>query len=165
VTAAVEATLTYAASAASDAMIAELTTEDGSAGEWLASRRDPRDAREARERSAADATRAWLGRCDEIAIELAGAASAIQVVGEGGLRSTLASAALGVDQARTALAMLTTPVLGDALDSARDELAAARKYCINREALDLMKPTDISSLAPDASAKVRLRRAELRGLL
>ena len=165
VTAAVEATLTYAASAASDAMIAELTSDDGNAGAWLASQRDPRDARESRERSAADATRAWLGRCDEIAVEISGASSAIQVVGEGGLRSTVASAALGVEQARTALAMLTTPVLGDALDRAREELAAARRYCINREALDLMKPTDIASLMPDASAKVRLRRAELRGLL
>ena len=61
VTAAVEATLTYAASDASDAMIAELTTDDGSAGVWLAAQRDPRDAREARERSAADATRARRG--------------------------------------------------------------------------------------------------------
>src|SRR5690606_15594827 len=134
-------------------------------GTWLAAQRDPRDAREYRERTAADATRAWLGRCDEIAMSLPGASSAIEVVGETGLRATFASAALGVGDAREALAQLVHHDVPESLAAAREELNAARRYAINREALAMLAPTDAASLLPDASAKVRLRRAELRGLL
>jgi hypothetical protein len=86
-------------------------------------------------------------------------------VGETGLMTTMASAALGVEHARTALSLLVAPSMSEPLERAREELAAARRYAINREALDMMKPTDVASLMPDASARVRLRRAELRGLL
>lgn len=165
VIAAVESTLTYAASSASDGMVADLAVGGEGPGTWLAAQRDPRDARERRERAAADATRAWLGRCDEIAMALPGAKKAVEVVGETGLRATLGSAALGVEAAKTALTLLVGADTGAALESARAELGAARRYCINREALEVLAPTDVSSLMPDASAKVRLRRAELRGLL
>ena len=162
---AVEATLAYAASSAADGIVADLAVGGEGPGTWLAAQRDPRDAREHRERTAADATRAWLGRCDEIAMGLDGAKSATSVVGETGLRATLASAALGVKAAHEALELLVGGKVDDALDLARDELASARRYAINREALEVLAPTDVASLMPDASAKVRLRRAELRGLL
>ncbi len=165
VIAAVESTLTYAASLAADAMVEELAVGGEGPGTWLAAQRDPRDAREYRERTAADATRAWLGRCDEIAMSLPGASSAIEVVGETGLRATFASAALGVGDAREALAQLVHHDVPESLAAAREELNAARRYAINREALAMLAPTDAASLLPDASAKVRLRRAELRGLL
>ncbi|WP_062208594.1 GTPase domain-containing protein [Demequina oxidasica] len=162
---AVEASLTFSAASASDAMVAALAGDDGGAGQWLASQRDPRDARTSRERAAADATRAWMAKCDEIVTNLPGAEHGIAVVGEPGLKTTMASAALGVEAARTALSLLVAPSMSEALERAREELAAARRYAINREALDMMKPTDVASLMPDASARVRLRRAELRGLL
>ncbi len=165
VIAAVEATLTYAASSAADGMVSDLAVGGEGPGTWLAAQRDPRDAREHRERTAADATRAWLGRCDEIAMGLEGAKSAISVVGETGLRATLASASLGVTQAHEALVVLAGKGTEGALVAAREELAAARRYAINREALEVLAPTEVTSLMPDASAKVRLRRAELRGLL
>lgn len=162
---AVEATLTFAASKAAEGIVADLAIGGEGPGTWLAAQRDPRDAREHRERTAADATRAWLGRCDEIAMGLAGAKSAVEVVGETGLRATLASAALGVGAAHEALTLLAGRDTDGALAAAREELGAARRYAINREALEVLAPTDIASLMPDASAKVRLRRAELRGLL
>ncbi|WP_430867337.1 GTPase [Demequina aurantiaca] len=168
---AVEASLTFSAASASDAMVATLTgdqVEEGdvnNAGQWLAAQRDPRDARAARERAAADAARSWLATCDEIVKELPGAKGGISVVGEPGLKTTMASAALGVEAARTALSLLVAPSMAEPLERAREALAAARRYAINREALDMMKPTDVASLMPDASARVRLRRAELRGLL
>lgn len=162
---AVEASLTFSAAAASDKMVEALTGDDGGAGQWLADQRDPRDARDSRERAAADATRAWMAKCDEIVASLPGAKNGIAVVGEPGLKTTMASAALGVEAARIALSLLVAPSTSEALEQAREELVAARRYAINREALDMMKPTDVASLMPDASARVRLRRAELRGLL
>jgi hypothetical protein len=162
---AVEATLTYAASAAADGIVSDLAVGGEGPGTWLSSQRDPRDAREHRERSAADATRAWLGRCDEVAMAFPRAKSAVEVVGETGLRATLASAALGVGSAQEALAVLVGTDTSAALALAREELTAARRYAINREALEVLAPTDVASLMPDASAKLRLRRAELRGLL
>ncbi|WP_062380090.1 GTPase domain-containing protein [Demequina pelophila] len=165
VLAAVESRLVFAASSVSDAMTEALRRAETGVGPWLAERRDPRDTREVRERQAADAARRWMHRCQEIVLDLPGSESGIQVVGEPGLTTALASAALGVDEARTALMLLTSQAVGDAVDAAREELAAARRHCVNREALDMMKPTDIPSLMPDASSKIRLRRAELRGLL
>ncbi len=162
---ALESTLTYVAAVASDAMVAALTDKDGGPGPWLASQRDPRDAREMRERAAKDAARAWIGRCGEIINELQGATRAAELVGEEGLRTMLASAALGIEDAHTALAILLAPSMAEPIAAAHAELEAARRYCINREALDVMKPIDAPSLAPDASSQVRLRRAELRGLL
>lgn len=165
VLAAIEAALSSSAAAAADRMIEALTDAEGGVGPWLASQRDPRDAREARDRRAADAARAWISRCQEIALEVPGSEKGVSVVGENGLGITLASAALGVERARIALGVLVRPNMGEAIEKAREELTAARRYVINREALDMMKPTDQAALLPDASSTVRLRRAELRALL
>ncbi len=162
---AVESRLVFAASSVADSMDEALRRAESGVGPWLAERRDPRDARQARERQAADAARRWMHRCQEIVLALPGAEGGIQVVGEPGLTTTLASAALGIEPARTALMLLTSQAVGDAVEEARAELGAARRHCVNREALDMMRPTDIPSLMPDSSAKIRLRRAELRGLL
>jgi len=164
--AALESTLTFTAAEVSAAMAAELGEGgDTGAGPWIANQRDPRDARVARERVAADAVRAWLGRCDELAMALDNASRGASMVGEVGLRTTLASAALGIPEAEVALALLTGADTASIVAAARAELQVARRYCINREALDVLAPTDVASLMPEASAKVRLRRAELRGLL
>ncbi len=164
--AAVESTLVYASAQASQAMIEALTLkDDGGPGPWLADQVNPRDARDHRERHAADATRAWLDSCLDIVRVLPGSKSAFAVLGDDGVRTTMASAALGIEPARTVLSVLVSQSISDALERARAELTAARRYCINREALDMMKPTDVPSLMPDASVKLRLRRAELRGLV
>ncbi|WP_062135450.1 GTPase domain-containing protein [Demequina aestuarii] len=162
---AVEATLARDADSASEAMVTALTHGDESPGRWLAAQRDPRDARVMRERRAADATRAWLSKIREQVMRLPGASRGAEVLGEDGLAATLASAALGVEPARMLLGTLVTPSLGDVLHLSRAELTGARRYCINREALDMMRPTDVTSLLPEASSSVRLRRAELRGLM
>lgn len=162
---AVEATLALAAAQASEAMVEALTHGDESPGKWLAAQRDPREARTLRERRAADATRAWLGKVREQVMDVPGATRGAEILGEDGLAATLASAALGVESARMILGVLVNPSLGDTLHMAREELTAARRYCINREALDMMRPTDVTSLLPEASSAVRLRRAELRGLM
>lgn len=162
---AVEATLALAAAEASESMVQALTHGDDSPGTWLAAQRDPREARTVRERRAADGTRAWLGKVREHVMSLPGAVRGAEILGEDGLAVTLASAALGVESARMILGVLVTPSLSDALQFARAELTAARRYCINREALDMMRPTDVTSLLPEASSAVRLRRAELRGLM
>lgn len=161
----VEATLAHAAASATQRMMTSLHAADGGVGPWLAEQRDPRDARVARERRAADAARSWLATCGTLAAELPGAEAGRAVVGDDGLAVALASAAVGVDRAAGALAVLTRDTGAEVMDRARSELATARRYVINREALDMMKPTDIVSLSPDASSKVRLRRAELRALL
>ncbi|MDE0573536.1 dynamin family protein [Demequina sp. B12] len=161
----VEATLSAAAGDASVMMVETLTDGDESPGTWLASQRDPRDARVIRERRAADATRAWMSKCHEQVMRLPGAERGAEIVGEEGLAVALASAALGIEQARTILGVLVTPSVGEPVHLARAELTGARRYCINREALDMMKPTDVPSLMPEVSSTVRLRRAELRGLM
>lgn len=163
---AVEAAMTYAASQAATTMLDTLTADgDDGPGAWLAAQLDPRTARDNRERNAADATRGWLDKCGEIVMAMPGSTRAATIIGEDGLRTAMASAALGIEPARTVLSVLVAPSMGDALDEARAELTAARRYCVNREALDMMKPTDVPTLMPDSSAKLRLRRAELRGLL
>jgi len=162
---AVEASLASAAADASDAMVAALTHGAESPGRWLADQRDPRDARALRDRRSADATRAWLTKVAEQAMRIPGAQRGAEVIGEEGVAIALASAALGVADARSVLGTLVTPALGDAVHLAQAELTGARRYCINREALDMMKPTDVPSLLPETSSVVRLRRAELRGLM
>ncbi|MFO7244861.1 MAG: hypothetical protein DIU73_008285 [Actinomycetes bacterium] len=161
----VEAALSAAAADAADRMIEALTDDEGGVGPWLAAQRDPRDARTARDRRSADAVRTWLDRCQEIVLAVPGAEEGARIVGEDGLATALASAALGVEEARVALGVLVKPTLGEEIAAARAELTAARRYVIHREALDMMKPTDQVALLPDASSKVRLRRAELRALL
>lgn len=163
--AAIETELAASAAHAEQRIIEALTQEDGGVGPWLAQQRDPRDSRIVRERRAADAARAWIARCEEIALGFPSSAKGVSVVGSNGVATTLACAALGVERARVALGVLVQPNMGDSIAIAREELTAARRYVINREALDLMKPTDQVALLPDASSKVRLRRAELRALL
>jgi len=160
-----EASLAHAAASATDRMMRTLNAADGGVGPWLAAQRDPRDARVIRERRAADAARTWLDSCATQVALLPGAAGGRAVIGDEGLAVTLASAAVGVDKAAGALAVLVGDTGRDAIAAAREELSAARRYVINKEALDMMHPTDIASLSPDASSKVRLRRAELRALL
>lgn len=161
---AVEASLSQAAAAADESMMASLAHAGSGVGQWLIEQRDPRDARVARERRAADAARTWLDACRATAEAMPSASGGLAVVGPVGLAVTLASAALGVEHARESFAVLTLDAGTDAIAKARDELQAARKYVVQREALDMMKPTDIVSLSPDASSRVRLRRAELRAL-
>ncbi|WP_062076639.1 dynamin family protein [Demequina globuliformis] len=165
VLASVEATLAAAAADASDTMVAALTDGEESPGVWLAGQRDPRDARIIRDRRAADATRAWMTKCHEQVMRLPGAQRGAEILGEEGLTVALASAALGSEEARTVLGVLVTPSVSEPVHLARAELTGARRYCINREALDMMKPTDVPSLLPEVSSTVRLRRAELRGLM
>ena len=163
--AAVEAAFAHAAASATDHMMASLNSTDDGVGPWLIAQRDPRDARVARERRAADAARRWLDACAAMAADLHDSAGGIAVVGGEGLAVTLASAAAGVEAAQAVLAVLLKDTATQAIASAREALAAARRSVINKEALDMMKPTDLVSLGADASAKVRLRRAELRALL
>lgn len=163
--AAVEAALAHAAAAATDGMMDSLRGSEGRVGPWLAEQRDPRDARVARERRAMDAARAWLDACSTLANDLPGADAGRAVVGPDGMAVVLASAAVGVERASGALAVLAGDTGTAAVAAAREQLATSRRYVINKEALDMMKPTDILSLSPEASSKVRLRRAELRALL
>ncbi|WP_062069256.1 dynamin family protein [Demequina sediminicola] len=163
--ASVEATLAAAAGDASDTMVEALTDGHDSPGTWLAAQRDPRDARIVRERRAADAARTWMSKCSEHVMALPGAQRGAEIIGEEGLSVALASAALGISGARSVLGVLVTPNVGDVVHLARAELTGSRRYCINREALDMMKPTDVPSLLPEVSSTVRLRRAELRGLM
>lgn len=163
--AAIEASLALAAHRASSAMIESLGEVGGDVGTWLASQRDPRDARTARERRAADAARTWIDRCAVLAMEMPAADRGALVVGDDGMATVLASAAAGVDEAARALAVLGGAPGDDVITAARTALTTLRSEGISREALDYMRPTDIASLSPDASSKVRLRRAELRALL
>lgn len=163
--AAVEAALAHAAATATATMMTSLAGAAGGVGPWIAAQRDPRDARVARERRAADAARQWLDACAKAAAAAPGAEAGKAVVGEAGLGVVLASAAVGVAPATAALRVLVAGGAEAAIAAARAELAAARKFVIQREALDMMRPTDIASLRPNASAAVRLRRAELRALL
>lgn len=163
--AAIEASIAHAAASATDLMTASLRSHEGGVGPWLAEQRDPRDARVARERRAADAARHWLDACEALALDIPHAASGVAVVGEVGMATVLASAAVGVESASAALAVLAKDTAKDSVAAARAALATARRAVINKEALDMMKPTDLASLTTDASSKVRLRRAELRALL
>ncbi len=162
---AVEGTLAFTAGQASAQMLEELTLDESGVGAWMIAQRDPTEAAGLRARHARDAAFGWLTRCDVLVSTLPGAASAIETVGADGLSTIFASASLGIPQARQSLALLVGSGLQESFDTARAELAAARRFCISREALDMIAPSDLPSLAPDASASIRLRRAELRGLL
>ena len=162
---AVETTLAFSAGQASARMAEALVADESGVGAWILAQRDPTEAAGLRARHARDAALGWLARCDDLALSLPGATSAIESVGADGLGAVFASASLGVPQARQALALLVGSGLQEAFDEARTELGAARRFCINREALDTIAPSDLPTLAPDASAAIRLRRAELRGLL
>jgi hypothetical protein len=146
-------------------MIDGLTVDDTGVGAWILAQRDPTEAAGVRARHAREAALGWMERCSEIAATLPGAAGVTTFVGVDGLATVFASAALGVPQARQSLALLVGAGLQEHFDQARSHLTAARRYCINREALDMIAPSDLPSLAPDASSAIRLRRAELRGLL
>jgi hypothetical protein len=93
------------------------------------------------------------------------AARAVEILGKDGLVTTFASAALGVSEARQVLALVLGSGLTEAFDQARGFLTNARRHSINREALAVIGPSDLPSLAPDDSAVIRLRRAELRSLM
>jgi len=71
---------------------------------------------------------------------------------------------VGVPPARQVLALLVGSGLQPQFDDARDRLASARSYCINKEALDAIAPSEDMGLLPDASSVIRLRRAEIRSL-
>jgi hypothetical protein len=162
---AVEGTLSFSAAQASQRMLEGLTLDATGVGAWMLDQRDPTEAAGARARHAREAALGWMERCAEISGALPGAAGVTQFVGADGLATVFASASLGVPQARQSLALLVGAGLQEPFDQARAHLTAARRYCINREALDMIAPGDLPSLAPDASAVIRLRRAELRGLL
>jgi hypothetical protein len=162
---AVEGTLSFTAAQASARMVEGLTLDATGVGAWILDQRDPTEAAGLRARHAREAALGWMERCAEIAATLPGAAGVAQYVGPGGLETVFASAALGIPQARQTLALLVGAGLQEHFDQARAHLTAARRYSINREALDMIAPSDLPTLAPDASAVIRLRRAELRGLL
>ena len=162
---AVEGTLSFTAAQASQRMIEGLTVDDTGVGAWILAQRDPTEAAGVRARHAREAALGWMERCAEISATLPGAAGVSEFVGVDGLVTVFASAALGAPQARQSLALLVGAGLQEHFDQARSHLTAARRYCINREALDMIAPTDVPSLAPDASSAIRLRRAELRSLL
>ncbi len=161
---AVEASLTYAAGHASESMADVLGEDSGDAGEWLLSLRDADEAREARSRHARDAAMSWNAQIRHIATTLPSADAAISLVGEEGLTTIFASAVVGVPPARQVLALLVGSGLQPQFDDARDRLASARSYCINKEALDAIAPSEDMGLLPDASSVIRLRRAEIRSL-
>ena len=106
-----------------------------------------------------------MSQCESLALALPGAAYAVEIVGEEGLTTTFASAVLGVPQARQVLALLVGSGIQDSFDQARAFLTNTRRHAINREALAMISPSDLPTLAPDESAGIRLRRAELRSLL
>ncbi|MBN2177671.1 MAG: hypothetical protein JW722_08465 [Demequinaceae bacterium] len=163
--ASVESTLAFAVAQASERMVAELgPTEDGP-GAWLIAQRDAAQATQSRARLAKEAAVGWLSQCESLAYALPGAASAQELVGKDGLTTTFASAVLGVPQARQVLALLVGSGLQDSFEQARAFLTNARRHAINREALAMISPSDLPTLAPDESAGIRLRRAELRSLM
>ncbi len=163
--AAIADSLAYAAGQASDFMGEVLAADVDGPGEWMLAQRKVADARAARARHAQDAALSWLSQCEQMVMALPAAPAAVELVGEAGLTTTFASAVLGIAPARQALALLVGSGLQPQFDDARARLGAARRYCINREALDAIAPTDTPSLVPDASSIVRLRRAELRSLV
>jgi GTPase SAR1 family protein len=162
---AVRAALTFAVSQASGRMVEALGALGDGAANWLVAERDPGDAAAFRENHATEATTAWLTHCDALATGLPGATSAIEIVGREGLGTVFASAVLGIPQARQVLALLVGSGLQGVMDQARAFLANARRHAINTEALAMIRPSDLPGLAPDESAVIRLRRAELRSIL
>ena len=143
---------------------------DGGEGPGTVARLAARSARRARD------ARAHGGRCDAglagpLRRDRDGAAAArraaVEVVGETGLRATLASRRARHRSRRRRRSTLL--VGGDSSRGARDALApnsrprAATRSTARRSRCS--RPPTLPSLMPDASAKVRLRRAELRGLL
>ncbi len=162
---AVTGTLAYTAGQASERMTDALGRTDDGPGVWMLAQRDPADAQGVRERHARDAAIGWFTVCERTATGLPNVPAAIELVGEQGLATTFASAVLGIPPARQALALMVGSGLQETFDNMRLQLGAARRYCINREALDTIRPTDLAGLIPEASAEIRLRRAELRGLL
>jgi hypothetical protein len=104
-------------------------------------------------------------QCESLVFSLPGAEHAMGVIGADGLTATFASAVLGIPQARQVLALLIGSGLQDSFEQARAFLTNVRRNAINREALAMISPSDLPTLAPDESAVIRLRRAELRSLL
>jgi len=164
-TASVQESLEFAVSQAFDRMLSTLGADDDGPGAWLISARDPDSAADDRSRHAREATLGWLVHCESLAQAHPGAARAVDVIGKDGLVTTFASAALGVSEARQVLALVLGSGLTETFEQARGFLTNARRHAINREALAVIGPSDLPSLAPDDSAVIRLRRAELRSLM
>lgn len=162
---AVEDTLSFATSQAAERMALALGTADDGPGAWLIAARDPAIAAEARSAYAREAAADWLSLGEAQARAMPGADHAIDFIGIDGLTTTFASAVLGIPQARQVLALLVGSGLNDAVDQSRAALTHSRRHGISREALAMITPSDHPSLAPDESAGIRLRRAELRGLV
>lgn len=162
---AVRDSLAFLAGQAAERMHAALGDDEDGAAAWLLALRGPEAAREAREAVAHEAALGWLNLCRTLAEGLPAAPQAVEYVGEEGLTTVFASAALGIPAARQVLALLVGPGLQELFEQARAQLASSRRYCVNREALETIRPTDRRDLAPDASSLIRLRRAELRSLL
>ncbi len=163
--ASVESTLGFAVSQASERMVAALGSADDGPGSWLIAQRDVEEAVAARSRLTREVAHGWMSQCKSLALALPGAAHAVDIIGEDGLSTTFASAVLGVPQARQVLALLIGSGMQDSFDQARAFLTNTRRHAINREALAMISPSDLPTLAPDESAGIRLRRAELRSLL
>lgn len=161
----IEGTLGFAVAQAAERMAAALGPSEDGPGAWLVAQRDEKEAAAARAHQAREAAHAWISQCEGLSLALKNSAHAVGIVGEDGLSTVFASAALGIPQARQVLALLLGGGLHDSFDQARAFLTNARRHTINREALAMISPSDLPTLAPDESAGIRLRRAELRSLL
>jgi energy-coupling factor transporter ATP-binding protein EcfA2 len=162
---AVEASLAFAVNQAFERMVTAIGLSDEGPGAWLLSQRDPAQVTAARHVLVREAAEGWLALCGSLIGATPTAAYGKEIVGDEGLGTTFASAVLGIGPARQALALLAGSGMQDIVDQARTHLTHARRSLINREALAMISPSDLPGLAPDESAVIRLRRAELRGLL
>lgn len=163
--AAVEGSLAFAVNQAFERMVAAMGPSDEGPGAWLLAQRDPADIAASRQAQVREAAEGWLTLCGSLVRGAPGAAYGLDIVGEEELGTSFASAVLGIGPARQTLALLAGSGMQDIIDEARTHLTHARRSLINREALAIISPSDLPGLAPDESAVIRLRRAELRGLL
>lgn len=157
--------LEYAVSQASERIVADFGQVEDGPGAWLVSARGVEDLTDDRLKRAEETTLGWLSHCGSLARAHPRADQAAEILGEDGFVTTFASAALGIPEARQVLALVVGAGFTDVFDQARGFLTNARRHAINREALAMIGPSDLPSLAPDDSAVIRLRRAELRSLM
>lgn len=173
----VAATLGVAGERAEDALHAVLAAQDAPTGSSVVEAATPAGSRTAEREAAAEAaSRGWVTQgartvhaalAADVPVRGRAArrrAKAVRVTGEGVLAPLTLAAAAGLDEADALLRALLGEAGAAAVGALREELASLASAQVDLERVAFGRPLADRDLAADASSRLRLRLAVLKGL-